>query len=160
MTTVDYIIASPDAISTISSCKTLPMNDLNMSDHLPLIAELSIERPAQTERNLRVNQHLQLDWEHATKSGEINEYRRLVRLLLSDVNPHACLNGIEDIDAAISHLSGSLKDAASNSISIRNLGNGTMRFFHPSVLKAELLGNTGKRMDVQSKVNFMKKRAD
>ena len=160
MTTVDYIIASPDAISTISSCKTLPMNDLNMSDHLPLIAELSIERPAQTQRNLRVNQHLQLDWEHATKSGEINEYRRLVRLLLSDVNPHACLNGKEDIDAAISHLSGSLKDAASNSISIRNLGNGTMRFFHPSVLKAELLGNTGKRMDVQSKVNFMKKRAD
>ena len=39
--TVDYIIASLDSTSIISSSVTLPMTDLNLSDHLPLVAELT-----------------------------------------------------------------------------------------------------------------------
>ena len=49
MTTVDYIIATMDATSMVSSCKTLPMADLNTSDHLPLIAELAIECLVETQ---------------------------------------------------------------------------------------------------------------
>ena len=41
MTTVDYIFADIDAISIILSCKSLPMTYLNISDHPPLIAELT-----------------------------------------------------------------------------------------------------------------------
>ena len=51
MTTVDYIIASL-AISMILSCKTLPMMDLNMSDHLPLVTDLSIGCPVRLNRIL------------------------------------------------------------------------------------------------------------
>ena len=73
MTTVDYIIASLDATSIISSRKTLPMTDLSMSDHLPLVAELTIEYPVQTRPGTHNNPHSWLDWKQATKSGEINE---------------------------------------------------------------------------------------
>lgn len=113
MTTVDYIIASLDATSIISSCKTLPMTDLNTSDHLPLSAELTIEYPVQAQPDTR---HPRLDWEQAVKSGEINEYRRLVEQQLSGLNSHACFEGMEDIEAAISHLSDTLKDAAAKSL--------------------------------------------
>jgi len=48
MTTVDYIFAYIDAISIILSCKSLPMTYLNMSDHPPLIAELTSKYQIQT----------------------------------------------------------------------------------------------------------------
>ena len=113
MTTVDCIIASLDATSIISSCKTLPMTDLNTSDHLPLAAELTIEYPVQTQPDTC---HPWLDWEQASKSGEINENRRLVKQQLSGLNSHACFDGMEDIEAAISHLSDRLKNAAAKSL--------------------------------------------
>ena len=77
MTTVDYIFASVNATSITSSCKTLPMTDLNLSDHLPLVAELTIEYPVQTQPDACNNHHPWLDWEQATKSEEINDYRGL-----------------------------------------------------------------------------------
>ena len=77
MTTVDYIFTSVNATSITSSCKTLPMTDLNLSDHLPLVAELTIEYPVQTQPDACNNHHPWLDWEQATKSEEINDYRGL-----------------------------------------------------------------------------------
>lgn len=79
MTTVDYIIASLNATSIISSCVTLPMTDLNLSDHLPLVAELTIQYPVRTKPNTVNNSCPWLDWEQANRSGEIYEYRRLVK---------------------------------------------------------------------------------
>ena len=72
MTTVDYIIASLDATSIISSCKTLPMTDLNMSDHLPLVAELTIEYQVQTPPNTHTNLHSWLDG-----SKQLNQERSM-----------------------------------------------------------------------------------
>ena len=57
MTTVDNITASLDATSMISPCKTLPMTDLNKSDHLPLVAELTIEYLVQTQPDTCNNRH-------------------------------------------------------------------------------------------------------
>ena len=89
------------------------MTDLNTSDHLPLAAELTIEYPVQTQPDTC---HPWLDWEQASKSGEINENRRLVKQQLSGLNSHACFDGMEDIEAAISHLSDRLKNAAAKSL--------------------------------------------
>ena len=54
--------ASIDATSIISSCKTLPMTDLSMPDHLPLVAELNIEYAVQTLHACN-NVPPWLDWE-------------------------------------------------------------------------------------------------
>ena len=117
MTTVDYIIASLDAISIISSCKTLPMMDLNMSDYLPLVPDLSIGCPVQTQPNTCIyNSHPRLDWEQAIKSGEIKEYRRIEKQYLSGLNSLVCFDGMEDIEATIFHLSNTLKDMAEKSL--------------------------------------------
>ena len=92
------------------------MTDLNMSDHLPLVAELTIECPArskQTQPDTCNNLHPCVDWEQATKSGDINKYHWQQ---LSELNSHACLEGMEDIEAAISLISDTLKDAAAKSL--------------------------------------------
>ena len=39
-TTVDYILADEEATSMVSCCQTCLMEDLNTSDHLPLVAEV------------------------------------------------------------------------------------------------------------------------
>ena len=79
-TTVDYALADFEAASLISSCQTLPMDDLNTSDHLPLVLELNCvsHKP---NNGLQVSP--QIDWEQAKKSGEITEYWNLVRSSLS-----------------------------------------------------------------------------
>ena len=160
MTTVDYIIASLDATSIISSCKTLPMTDLNTSDHLPLAAELTIEYPAQAQPDTR---HPRLDREQAIKSGEINEYRRFVEQQLSELNSHACFEGMEDIDAANSHLSDTLKDAAAKLLPEKcykkpcKWKDATL-----SALSAQCRAarQTWKRTDAQKKDHFMMKKVD
>ena len=39
-TTVDYILMDVSATSLLQSCQTLPMDDLNTSDHLPIVASI------------------------------------------------------------------------------------------------------------------------
>ena len=79
---------------------------LNMSDHLPLVAELTAEYPVQTQPDTWTNHYPWLDLEQATKSGEINEYCQLMKQQLSELTSHACLEGLEDIEAAISEYLG------------------------------------------------------
>ena len=115
MTTVDYIIATMDATSMVSSCKTLPMADLNTSDHLPLIAELAIECLVETQSGGDLT--LCFDWDQAIKSGEINEYHRSVTQQLSELISHASFDGLEDIEAAICRI---LKDAAAKTLPVKS----------------------------------------
>ena len=97
-------------------------------------------------------------WEQATKSGEINEYCRLVKQQLSGLNFHACLDGIADIEAYLPPLTHSkmlklncyLKSATRNSYMER------CTFHHP-VPKAKLPGKPGRRMDVWKDHFMMKK---
>jgi len=120
-----------------------------MSDHLPLVAELTAEYPVQTQPDTCTNHHPWLDWEQATKSGEINEYRQLMKQQLSELTSHACLEGLEDIEAAISHLSDTLKDAAANRYlksATRNVTNGKMQLSQHSVLAACPAYLEGERM--------------
>ena len=104
MSTVDYIIASLDATSITSSCKTLAIIDLNTSDLLPLVAELAIECPVQIQLRTCNNTHPRLDWEQAIKSGEINEYRKLVKHQLSWLISHACSDGVDTLKDAAAKL--------------------------------------------------------
>ena len=41
-TTVDYIFVDAGAVSLMSSCRTLPVEDLNTSDHVPILANISL----------------------------------------------------------------------------------------------------------------------
>ena len=41
--TVDYALADVDAASLISSCCTLPMDDLNTLDPLPILLNMDID---------------------------------------------------------------------------------------------------------------------
>ena len=67
-----------------------------MYDHLPLVAEPTIEYPVQTQPDACNNLHPWVDQEQATKSGEINEYRPLVKQQLSKLNSRTSLDGMED----------------------------------------------------------------
>ena len=112
-TTIDYILASIDATSIVSSCKTLPMADLNTSDHLPLVADLSFNCNSPAPHS---NEQTRLDWVQANKTGEITEYRQLVREKLSVHSVQVCLDEIENIEAAVSFLSDTLKVCAVESL--------------------------------------------
>ena len=75
-TTVDYALANMDAISMTTTCHTLPMADLNTSDHLPLVIEMicgagfdGASLPCPPPR---------IDWEQASTSGAIDVYREII----------------------------------------------------------------------------------
>ena len=74
------------------------------------------------------------------KSGEIYDYRQLVKQQLSGLISHACSEGLEDIEAAISHLSDTLKDAAAKLIPEMSYKKHCNQLFQHFVLKEELPG--------------------
>ena len=45
-TTIDYILMDVSFKSMLQSCQTLQMDDLNTSDHLPIVASLQCPSPA------------------------------------------------------------------------------------------------------------------
>ena len=62
-----------EAVSLLSSCHTHPMEDLIMSDHLPITACLmyegcSVDQPCNVSRQLRV------DWVQAHRSGLLDVF--------------------------------------------------------------------------------------
>lgn len=87
------------------------------------------------------------------KSGEINEYCWLVKQQLSGLNPHACLDGMEDIEAAISCLSDTLIDATATWKVLQETWK--MQLFEHSAPKAELPCKPGRRTDVWKKDRFV-----
>ena len=70
-TTVDYSFADVEATSMISHCRALPMEDLNTSDHLPLLADM-LYTLLREENACHVLPRV--DWEQAAKTGMIDEY--------------------------------------------------------------------------------------
>ena len=79
-TTVDYIFADVEVTSMISRCRALPMEDLNTSDHLPLLAAV-LYTPLREENACHVLPRV--DWEQAAKTGMIDEYRQVVEKCLN-----------------------------------------------------------------------------
>ena len=62
-TTVDYILADVEATSLMSDCFILPMDDLNTSDHLPLLVDM-MYAPCQ-EEHMKGAVSQRIDWDQA-----------------------------------------------------------------------------------------------
>ena len=111
-TTVDYIIADKEATSMLSYCQTRPMEDLNTSDHLPLIAEM-IYAPVLEEAP--TSMPTRIDWKLAVSSGQTNSYRESI------ANQLRCLtnniyDNVEEIESELYFVSNLLCDAAQRNL--------------------------------------------
>ena len=111
-TTVDYIFADEEAISMLSQCRTLPFEDLNMSDHLTLFADMMYVPTLEEEIH-----HVlpRVDWMKAVSSGDIENYRQKVAKCLNrlDNNSYDC---VEEVDRELYYVSKLLCDSAVRSL--------------------------------------------
>ena len=73
--TVDYILADVRATSLLFACHTVPMDDLNTSDHLPLFADLSFTSPNEENVESRNQTFLKIEWDQARNSGALHAYQ-------------------------------------------------------------------------------------
>ena len=136
------------------------MADLNTSDHLPLVADLSFNCNSPAPHS---NEQTRLDWVQANKTGEITEYRQLVREKLSAHSVQVCLDERENIEAAVSFLSDTRFVQLNHYLARVSKGPkkpSRMPLCQPSALKAALLVKSGEKMAVNQKDLSMMKNAD
>ena len=118
-TTVDYIFADEEAISMdeeaismLSQCRTLPFEDLNTSDHLPLLADMMYVPTLEEEIH-----HVlpRVDWMKAVSSGDIENYRQEVAKCLNRLanNSYDC---VEEVERELYYVSKLLCDSAVRSL--------------------------------------------
>lgn len=102
-TTVDYVIMD---IVLMTSCSTLPEDDLNTSDHLPLSTEKMDDSG---------NGRVRIDWCRAKENGEIDGYVAEVDARISPFLRNS-YDDIDVIDKEIRHVAWLLTDAANKTI--------------------------------------------
>ena len=92
-TTIDYIFADEVAASLLIQCHTLPMEDLNTSDHLPLIADMMYSPVFKVPDPISIK----IDWRLAISSGDIETYRNTVADHLNRMasNNYECIEDVE-----------------------------------------------------------------
>ena len=73
---VDYILADEEATNMLHQCCTLPFEDLNISDHLPLIAEMMYVPVHKGDSHCAAPPRI--DWKVAVSSGDIANYQLAV----------------------------------------------------------------------------------
>ena len=59
--TMDYVLMDVEAVSLLSSCHTQPMDDLNMSAHLPITTCLMYEG-CSVDQSCNLSRQLRVDW--------------------------------------------------------------------------------------------------
>jgi len=83
-TTVDNILMDVEATSLMSSCRTHTMEDLNTSDHLPLMASLMYNSYSSYGGNTSTQDlQVRIDWDQARKTGETKVFANEVQIRLA-----------------------------------------------------------------------------
>ena len=150
-----------EATSMVSSCCTHTMSDLNTSDHLPLTVSLiydscTSDSESATQRLPKIN------WDQAKKTGATEVFKEEV-----DARMSVFLNNMYDdgdqISDEIEQVAGLLTSATEillyHMCSLGERQGGGMIPLAVCVHRAVLLGGRGKRLAVQQKVHFMKRKA-
>ena len=73
-----------EAVSLLSSCHTHPMEDLIMSDHLPITACLMYEG-CSVDQSCNVSRELRVDWAQAHRSGLLDVFEAEVQTGLASL---------------------------------------------------------------------------
>ena len=106
-TTVDYILADVEATCLMSDCCILPMDDLNTSDHLPLLVDM-MYAPCQ-EEHMEGAVSQRIDWDQARRSEEMVDYVNTVKshlaLLLNTSH-----ESVQDVDQELKYVARVLCD--------------------------------------------------
>ena len=109
-TTVDYILMDVEAASMVVSCRTLPMEDLNTSDHLPLTVGLYCCAYSGSQ-NEGMGRQLRIDWDEARRREALDMFASKVQVRLAPL-----LVGVYDdsgqMSREIEFVAGLLIDAA------------------------------------------------
>ena len=108
ITTVDYILISPELAPSVNFCTTLANAPLNVSDHLPI--SISVCTPYTNSLHCEPS-HSTISWSKASEDGSIEHYSRQVRCAIAPLLSNTFLS-INEVDAEIQHVAGILKDAA------------------------------------------------
>ena len=111
-TTVDYILADEEATSMLSCCQTCSMEDLNTSDHLPLMAKM-MHAAVPTDAPAPLPTHI--DWKLAISSGQINAYQEAISKHLGRLASNSYDN-VEEIEKELQFVSNLLCDAAMHNL--------------------------------------------
>ena len=105
---IDYVFADIYATSLVNRCRTLPMEDLNTSDHLPIVVDMNY-----SSRQLHspdVPSKHKIDW-IARSSGLINsfshEIKKCITPLLKD-----CCTSVQQVNEEIQSVAKLLRDKA------------------------------------------------
>ena len=111
-TTVDYILMDVEAASMMVSCHTHPMEDLNTSDHLPLMVGLYYSAYSGSQNEcIGTPRQLRVDWDEAGRSGALDMFASEVQVRLAPL-----LVGVYDdpdqMSREIELVAGLLTDAA------------------------------------------------
>ena len=105
-TTVDYILMDVDAISMVSSCSTHSAEELNTSDHLPLMYEAVSASSAGTSLT-------RIDWNLVWESGADEEYSKKIQDGLAPLLKHTYMyDDSSQIDSEIEHVARILVNTA------------------------------------------------
>ena len=107
---VDYVLMDVEAISMVASCRTLPMEDLNTSDHLPLTVSLTYEACSLSSVNMCYGLP-KIDWDQARKSGAIADYMMEVQARLAPLLNSLYSDG-DQMSEEIEQVARLLSDAA------------------------------------------------
>ena len=92
---VDYILADEEATNMLHQCRTLPFEDLNTSDHLPLIADMMYVPVPKGDSHCAAPPRI--DWKLAVSSGDIANYQLAVSKSINSLanNNHDCVEEVE-----------------------------------------------------------------
>ena len=107
-TTVDYIFADEEATSMLLRCRILPMEDLNTSDHLPLLADMMYAPVPEEDPHAMPTR---IDWRQAISSGDIDIYRETVAKHVDRLasNSYDC---VEEVEKELNYVGKLLCDTA------------------------------------------------
>lgn len=121
-TTVEYIFSDAGAVSLMSSCCTLPVEDLNTSDHVPIVANICLSQlPLPPVAGATPHQ---IDWVEAERDGAIRSYKRKVTNGIA-ARISSSYESIEDIKCELQIVTSLLIESAKKTLPVTNFNTGS-----------------------------------